>query len=258
MRTIQRRLKGKHGHHQQTRSSASLSRNTNKQTKRIDPSVVCGGLPYPHDLAGSISWVYRQPTVPLTVWYERLCPHSRVWLGVYSFFFFLCFIAPSIDWLVIQAALDDATESWGIKVERVEMLVLFWVFYHSIPFSTVQSNTYSFWFVKFVEKTFVYRCNCNVPWPLKLRLRVKLEPKSSPPKENTKHRLLSRKPLWLSPNRRPPFNCDTFRYVTSFSSMSIWEKCLAFCVLFVFVISSQSNVKRRQVSCWHKKIDHTA
>ena len=29
--------------------------------------------------------------------------------------------------MLIQAALDEATEPWGIKVERVEMLVIFWI-----------------------------------------------------------------------------------------------------------------------------------
>lgn len=106
-----------------------------------------------------------------------------------------------------------------------------------------------FWFVKLVEKTFVYRCNCNVPWPLKLRLRVKLEPKSSPPKENTKHRLLSRKPLWLSPNRRPPFNCDTFRYVTSFSCDVDLRKMLGVLrtVCFCHIISIKCQTTTSQL-----------
>lgn len=58
--------------------------------------------------------------------------------------------------------------------------------------------------------------NCNGPWRLKRRRRVKHEPKSSLLRENSRRPLRSKRLRWSLPNHQLLCNCATSRCVSAF------------------------------------------
>lgn len=84
----------------------------------------------------------------------------------------------------MQASLDDATDPWGVKVERVEMYVI--VDVENAYRRFVTNNSIS-------EKTYRCRQHCNAPWLPRQRHHVRHEQKLSQPKGKWNHRLRSNK-----------------------------------------------------------------